>query len=1178
MLGLVTLAGILITGSAPAQNANMRALPLRLTIPVGVADPTPVAVGTTKTNAIQLAIVTSGLTENGTNITLALAGVPPGLTANLTTNSISDNGTHTAFLNVSSDGTVSQGSHDMAIIISGAATYRLPLPVIASHFWSGDSFTNAVSTNIATAGNWLNGLIPGVTDDVVLKDRGGVNGLPGPTNIIVSSDFEVASLRISPELDADANRYHNFEILPGASLKVTGPGGFTMLRDLKGLNRRLEASFSGGGTLLVANPAANFTMLGDYQANNTLDLQRLNNLVVDVNRMALGDYRAYPNFFTNGYAGAGTTAGIHQSEPGRFVPLVDLAATNFLRASFVDPNNYNDLGWRDYSFTIGNYSQQGSTTGLRFRLGYSNVFHMDSMCFGQALQGNAGTYTFRNTGSYARFRGAGGGNTRMSVLAIADSGSPAPPRAANARSHLNLGNGQVDMLLDRLFLAVDRTNNLSQMTVEGTLTIADGIFDVNTAFIGYQPSGNNLGDAAATGIAGPVGTLNINSNANSAGATFRVNTVLELGHTTASAAGGTTSAERTSGRITVTGGTLMANTITVGGVTKLSTNNFITVNNGRLIVTNAIGSADGRLNSLTLSGAAEATLLGVTVGQTNIFVNTVSIIAAGGVKFVRIPTLAGVVSYPATVPLISYTSESSPVLTGLSIVPPSGLFVKSVIDNTVNKTIDVTFTDEPPIVVVWRGTVNNQWDISTPNWVTQVGNIQTNFSEGFSVVFDNTVGGGPTTIEIPSPVTPGQVAATYGVLVANQSYTFNSGSILGGATIRKQGTGNLTINANVSTAVNVAQGALAGSSDALVGPTALESGTTMTAFAGTINGGLTVSNATVVVTGPVNGGLNLQAGTLVNASTINGAVALGTGSTLENQVAAVLNVTLPWTVTTNSTLINNGDIFHFGTSGGNLGLNVDGLLKGRGRIVQNGIQASSDVRVTLRAGGQLMIGNSPNEITNMTIAVRLDLLDGSTTTIDVDNTTPINDQITLAAGANGFGKVNFGAGNNQGGTVLINRIGGPAFNANTILYPFDQVFNQPDNTQPAIPKFIPPPAPGLVWSTYEVITNLTLQVTTIPAMTNSIVTDTNGIRSLVFEWPESYRGWRLEQQTNSLEVGLDWEGTNWTTVALTLGGTNVLYYPDTNDLSQFHIRSVQAVTDTNTAALNPTTFFRLTYP
>jgi hypothetical protein len=501
------------------------------------------------------------------------------------------------------------------------------------------------------------------------------------------------------------------------------------------------------------------------------------------------------------------------------------------------------------------------------------------------------------------------------------------------------------------------------------------------------------------------------------------------------------------------------------------------------------------------------------------------------------------------------------------------------VDNTTDKTIDVTLTDEPPTVVVWRGNINNQWDLTTKNWVTQVGGIQTNYSDGFSVVFDNTVVGS-TSIDIPAAVVPGQVAAPYGVVVNNQSYTFNSGSMLGGATVYKTGTGNLTINATLTPAVTINSGALLGTGT--IGPTLLQNGATMTAFTGTINGGLIASNATVTVNGPVNGGLNLQAGSLANASTINGSVIMATNTTLNNQFGATMNVTLPWTVSTNATLINNGDIFHYGTLGGNLGLTVQGVLRGVGRILQDGYQASSDVRVTIGAGGSLMIGNSPNEITNTTIAVRLDFNADSTTTFDVDNSgaQPVNDKIILNATPNGYGKVNFGVGNSLGGTLLLNKIAGPAFNAATAIYPFDLTSNNPDNSQPAIPQIIPPPAPGLTWDTSQVVTNLTLVTTTLPVFTNSLVTGTNGTLSYVFEWPASYLGWRVERQTNSASVGLvSPGGTNWVTVFKALGGTNVLYYPDiTNHPGTYWLRTSQDLSTTNSGPVADTIFFRAVYP
>jgi len=56
------------------------------------------------------------------------------------------------------------------------------------------------------------------------------------------------------------------------------------------------------------------------------------------------------------------------------------------------------------------------------------------------------------------------------------------------------------------------------------------------------------------------------------------------------------------------------------------------------------------------------------------------------------------------------------------------------------------------------------------------------------------------------------------------------------------------------------------------------------------------------------------------------------------------------------------------------------------------------------------------------------------------------------------------------------------------------------------------------------------------------------------QWPSDYIGWKLQQQTNSLSVGLS---TNWTVISGSTT-TNELYI-------------------TNDAAIN-TSFFRMTYP
>jgi hypothetical protein len=1150
-LALLTLA--ITTGSIMAQTVTLRSQPLRFTIPQGVAS----------SNAVTLTIPTSGLTTPLVN--LAVTGVPSSgnATATLSQSLINSNGTTTVTLVLTNDASIVSGAYDMAVEATGDASYRLPVPVQVAYIWSGADYTNAVSTNWASTGNWLGGVPPGATDLVVFKDIGGVANNT-TTNIIVANDVTVASMRFSPE--TAGSRFNTIEILEGRKLSVTGGGlSFSLHRDSKTTAAQMETKIAGGGTLEVINPTAEIGLLVDQQQNTTLDMRNLNNFVADVSRIGLGNHRIWPNVYTNGYTGEGTSAAANM--PFRFVPLVWLAKTNIIKCSWVDPNNYNDPGIRDYAIEIGNDTASGTTANIRFTLGNSNAFFIDSICWAHAGKGGGGNnFNFNSTNSYALFRGIGGG--RMSVWAQGDA-SGIGQSGSNVRGTIvNFANGSVDALIDRLYLGRSRTNTTG-ITIQGTLTFGGdypgSIIDANTAIVGYQEA-DNLGTPAQA-ISGPQGQLNVNSNA-----TLKVNGTLHLGYTAAAAAGSPTYPENCSGALNINNsGIVMASNILAGGVTKLSVNNNISVNNsGVLVVTNKLGESTGRINNLTLANNAQLTLRGVSVGQTAVYVRTFS---AASACTINIPAIAGYVSGTVTVPLISYVT-ASPNISGLTVVPPAGLFTLSVVDDGAG-TINVTFGNRVPQTVVWRGTISSDWNTTEQNWVTQVGGIQTNYFDGDSVVFDDTVGAGPTTITVSSPVAPGQVFAPQGIVVSNASYTFSSGNVLGAATLLKTGTGNLTIDASFSPGVLLNQGALAGTGT--VGPTRLQNGTTMTAFSGTVNGGLTSSNATATVTGTVNGGLSVQAGSLANAGTINGTITLATNITLNNLVGANVFVTVPWSVPTNSILINNGRITQTGPTGQGSGLTVNGQLRGVG-VITLGTGNSPDARVTLGANGNLMIGNTVGEITNMTIAVRLDLLAGSTTTFDVNTASAQNDKIHQI---DGFiqGNVNFGAGNSLGCTLVINKTAGPAFNLASTVHLFDVAANIPDNAAQAIPGVIPPPAPGLTWDVSRTISNLTVAVQGPAFLTNTISVSTNGVKSFVFDWPENYRGWRLERQTNTLAVGIaPNNGSNWVTIATSLGGSNTTYYPDTNDLSILFFRSTTAVTDTNGNGLYPATFFRLTYP
>jgi hypothetical protein len=1151
-LVLLTLAAA--TSSIVAQTVTLRSQPLRFTIPQGVAS----------SNAVVLTVPTSGLTTPLVN--LAVTGVPGSgnAAATLSQSAITSNGTTTVTLVLTNDSSIVPGTYDLAVEATGDANYRLPVPMIVAYVWSGVDYTNAVSTNWTSAGNWRGGAVPGTTAHVVFRDGGGQAGAPGPTNITISANTEVSSLRFASE--GSATRAHNLEIQSGANLLVSGPGlSFSLHRDTKQAGQPILATISGGGSLTVANPDAEIGVLIDNQQNATLDLRNLDNFSADVKRIGLGNHRIWPNVYTNGYTGEGT--GI-QNIPFRFVPLVWLAKTNLIKCSWVDPNNYNDPGIRDYAIEVGNDTASGTTANIRFTLGLSNAFFIDSICWSHAGKGGGGNnFNFNAAGSYALFRGIGGG--RISVWAQGDASGQGLSGSNVRGTIVDFGNGQVDAAIDRLYLGRSRTNS-NGFTIQGTLTIGGAspgsIFNVNTAILGYQDV-LNLNPTPAQANSGPVGTINVNSNA-----TLRVNGDLHLGYTTAAAPGLPDYPENCSGVLNINNsGTVLASNILAGGVTKLSVLNNISVNNsGVLVVTNKLGDSTARINNLTLANNAQLTLRGVALGQTTVYVRT---FAAASASTINVPAIAGYVSGTVTTPLISYTT-ASPNISGLTVVPPAGLFTLSVVDDGAG-TINVTFGNRVPQTVVWRGTISSDWNTTEQNWVTQVGGIQTNYFDGDSVVFDNTVGAGPTTISVSSPVAPGQVFAPYGIVVSNASYTFSSGSVLGAATLLKTGTGTLTNDATFSPGVLLNQGALAGTGT--VGPTRLQNGTTLTAFSGTVNGGLTSSNATATVTGTVNGGLNIQAGSLANAGTINGTISLATNVTLNNLVGANIFVTVPWSVPTNSVLVNNGRITQSGPNGQGSGLTVTGQLRGVG-VITLGSGNSPDARVTLGNGGNLLIGNTPGEITNMTIAVRLDLLAGSTTTFDVNTATAQNDKIYQI---DGFiqGNVNFGAGNSLGGNLVINKTAGPDFNLASTVHLFDVTANIPDNVAQAIPGVTPPPAPGLAWDVSRTISNLTVAVQGPAVITNSFSVSTNGVKSFVFDWPENYRGWRLERQTNTLAVGLaPNNGSNWVTIASSLGGSNTTFYPDTNNLSIRYFRSTTPVTDTNGAGLYPATFFRLTYP
>ncbi|TAK93990.1 MAG: hypothetical protein EPO07_17405 [Verrucomicrobia bacterium] len=1130
-IALLALALGFASSSVWAQTITMRSQPLRFTVPKG----------TVYSNATVLTIVTSG-NPTPTNH-LAVTGIPGSGNANawLSQTEITSNATTLVTLNYTNDATIAGGTYDLAVEGTGDSTYRLPVPVIVAYVWSGVDFTNAVSTNFTSTGNWKGGVAPGAADDVVFNDGGGQAAATGPTNIIVAASATVNSIRFASE--ASGSRAHNMEIQNGATLSVTGSGlSFSLHRDTKLVAQPILATISGGGTLSVANSAAQIGVLLDGQQNATWDMRNLNNFVADVSRIGLGNYRIWPNYYTNGYvspAGAGIA-----NPPTRFVPLVFLAKTNIIKCSWTDPNAYADNGIRDYALEIGNDEASGTTANITFRLGISNAFFLDSLCYSHSGKGGGGnSFIFNSAGSYALYRGIGGG--RMSVWAQGDASGNASSGSNVRGTVVDFGNGQVDAMVDKLYLGRSRTNTTG-ITIQGTLTLGGAslgsIFDVNTAYLGSQDA-DNLGTPTQA-ISGPTGTVNVNSNA-----TFKVNRTLHLGYTTAAASGTPTYPENCSGILNISAsGTVMASNILCGGVTKLSVNDNIFMNKGNLIVTNGIGT-DYAVNNLIMTNGSTLTLYNVSTTVPTIYAKTFSAPSVGPATLLNIPTLSA--TYPVTIPLIAYTN-AGPSLGGLAQgTLPSGVRITSIADNTVNKTIDITFNTGVANVLVWRGNVNNTWDTVTKNWVTLGGGIATNFVDGDSVIFDDTLTGSAS-VNVSGTVSPGQSAATYGIVVSNTTaaYSFSGGSVGGSVTLHKVNSGSLAINTTFTPGVVMDGGSLTGSGS--VGQTFAGYGTTMTGFNGTVSGGLTASNAAVLITSlaTVSGGLTVSAGALTNNGIIAGGASIADNVYLTN--GGTMNITVPWLIQTNSVLVNNGLINQSAPGAGDFGLTVNGLLMGTGTI--NAVQNGNSNRVVINPGGQLMIGNAPGQIAAVNMYTRLDLSRGSLTMIDVDPSTT-NDIINITQnGSTAAGKVNFM--NNSfpgvGGTLFINRLGATPFTLATTIVPIYSAgspLNAVDNANPLRPVVIPAPGTNLVWDLTDLVTNLTLRVVGPPTLTNTF-DGTN----FVFSWSDVYRSWSLQAQTNGLDVGLN---TNWYTIS-------------GSQLTNFNTQPVNLT--------NPAVFYRMTYP
>jgi autotransporter-associated beta strand protein len=985
---------LLAVSSGNAQAIRFRAGQVRVTVPINSGN------STTITNQVNLTGVT--------NADLSVSGLPTGATAVLTdTNGVEVTTVTTdtnLWLTVNTTN-IAQGIYTFSLNASGLDTNGAPvtnyvlLVVQAAHLWKGANGPLGVSNAWSTASSWLGG-VPGIGNDVVFTDLDAQSNV-FPNGISFSNSFvdvntTIGSLRFSQTGITNAfagetntpPRFHTLRINPGVTLSITGTNGLSLMRDyvddIQGLGSMTVNIVGGAGSkMVVSNANANFAILLGNQSQPTLNMSNLESMVTYVSRVGLAEYQLFPNY--RNY----NDLNQFNDNPRRFIANVFLPRTNVVTAIWKDADNYNNELTRTYamSYQDSEVSGVGSSVNTFYYLGQSNAFFLDSVCFIRAnhATGNGGAVRFNPNfaNPTALFRGTNGG--RMSVFTVSDDGGT-NNASSNVKATIDFatGNGLVDLLVDRLYVSRDRTMIASNQTpnVQGDLTFGRGTVDANTVILGFQEHTNKT-DWTTIGGAQPYlnycqGRLFLTN-----GGTFRVNGTLTLGYTADTNPEGSAQQYNTYGQITVYTNTTLAvsNLIVDGGLNFTSTTprrNDITLNQAAtMIITNTIGSAPGLpLDNLIMNGATN--VMFVNPARTNILVRNLQ---TPGVSptVIKIASLTGVSSFPAQIPLISYETASPFIVADVTALGAG--YSGYILDNQANKTVDVYITTNPPNSLIWRGNVNANWDTATKNWVTAVGGIQTNFSIGDSVTFDDS--SSVNNITVVGSVVPGQSGTGVTVNSTTHNYSFSGAfgaTIAGTSLLVKQGTGTLNVDVAKQGPVTLSGGTITGSGS--IGTTTVFSNATLN-FAGFVNGGLTsTGTVTIATSGLVFGPVAIRGGTVNNAGTISNtptAMAILGGAMVTNGAPGNMYVGGGnWSLTGGSVLANYGTIYNLSGR-----LNVapaaapfdGGIYTGTGSILDpdSGLVTGIDGRFAVNPSAIWSPGSPTNAIGTMNVGARIDL-------------------------------------------------------------------------------------------------------------------------------------------------------------------------------------------------------------
>ena len=477
---------------------------------------------------------------------------------------------------------------------------------------------------------------------------------------IVDANFTISSLTFT-----NVNgTYHNTLINDGVTLNITNSGSLTVgsgSLDFGATATEFVTVAGKNGTLNVNNTNGTlFVGLGNSTAGAhqaTLDLSALGTFNANISRLMVG-------------VGSGSCGFPLARESG----IVYLAQTNIITASLaVSGTETSATNASAVAFGIGDNDGNAGNTSCLY-LGRTNAIFADAICIARQKQNAQMLFNpaLIGLGPSAWFRGQDG----VSAVGTWSLGDGVVNGGSSGSTGVNdFTGGTVNALVNTMYVGRAANTATGSGTSTGTLTFDDGVFNVGTLYLGYQPA-----NSAKAGV----GTMNVNSNATAgAGATLAVTGTLNLGLTT-----GGTGAANTSGTLNVTNGTVQANTILAGG--GASTINIV---GGTLMVTNTAGTTAAPLTALNLTAASLHLDVNPAANAANIVATTVG---TSGTTTITIDSIL----YPAsgTFPLIQYTGTDP--YTNLYLNPslPAGYTNGSLVDDTARQTIDLTVSAATLIV------------------------------------------------------------------------------------------------------------------------------------------------------------------------------------------------------------------------------------------------------------------------------------------------------------------------------------------------------------------------------------------------------------------------------------------------------------------------------------------------